>query len=118
MRSVIAPRILSAILLSLTLLFGIPTKLAAQGAETFKAKCAMCHGPDGSGKTVMGDKLKLRDLRSPEVQKQSDAELTQIITKGKGKMTPFETKLSKEQIDQLVGHLRELGKKASSSPGQ
>jgi mono/diheme cytochrome c family protein len=85
--------------------------LFAQGGDTFKAKCAMCHGPDGSGKTAMGEKLKLRDLHSPEVQKQTDAELTQIITKGKGKMAPFESKLSKEQIDQVVGYIRDLGKK-------
>jgi cytochrome c6 len=118
MRSVIALRILSAAMTCLTLLLLTSPQLAAQGAETFKTKCAMCHGADGSGKTVMGEKLNLRDLRSPGVQKQSDADLTQIISKGKGKMTPFESKLSKEQIDQLVTHLRELGKKANSAPGQ
>ena len=56
-------------------------------------------------------RIKLRDLHSPEVQKQTDAELTQIITKGKGKMAPFESKLSKEQIEQVVGYIRDLGKK-------
>jgi hypothetical protein len=46
----------------------------------------MCHGPDGSGKTVMGEKLKIRDLHSTEVQSQDDAALAQIVTKGKEKI--------------------------------
>ena len=85
--------------------------LANDGAETFKAKCAMCHGPDGTGKTTMGEKLKIRDLTSADVQKQTDAGLVQIVTKGKDKMPAYEGKLTKEQIDQVVAHVRELGKK-------
>jgi cytochrome c6 len=88
------------------------TSLAAdEGADLFKAKCAMCHGQDASGKTAMGEKLKIRDLRSAEVQKQTDAELEGIISKGKEKMPAYGSKLSKEQIEKLVGFLREAGKK-------
>ena len=88
------------------------TPLAAQDGPTlYKTKCAMCHGADGKGETPMGKKLNIRDLGSPEVQKQTDAELTTTITKGKGKMTPFATKLTAEQIGQLVAHIRGLGKK-------
>lgn len=81
------------------------------GEAVYKTKCAVCHGPDGAGKTVMGEKLKARDLRSAEVQKETDAELAQIITKGKNKMPSYEGKLSKEQIGQLVSYIRELAKK-------
>ena len=84
---------------------------ADAGAATFKGKCAMCHGPDGSGKTTMGEKFKIRDLRSPDVQSQDDAALTQIVTKGKEKMPSYDGKLTKEQIDQVVAYVRELGKK-------
>ena len=77
----------------------------------FKTKCAMCHAADGSGKTAMGEKLKVRDLRSDEVQKQTDAELSQVITKGKNKMPGYEKSLKPEQIKSLVGYCRELGKK-------
>jgi mono/diheme cytochrome c family protein len=78
--------------------------------DLFVSKCAICHGADGSAKTSMGKSLKVRDFHSPDVQKQSDADLKTMITKGKGKMPAFEGKLSGEQIDQLVGHIRELGK--------
>jgi cytochrome c6 len=88
------------------------TLLAAQDGPTlYKTKCAMCHGADGKGETPMGKKLNVRDLSSPEVQKQTDAELTTIISKGKGKMPPFEGKLTAEQIGQVVAQIRELGKK-------
>jgi cytochrome c553 len=61
------------------------TPLPAQdGPILFKTKCAMCYGADGKGETPMGKKLNIRDLGSPEVQKQTDAELTTIISKGKG----------------------------------
>ena len=79
--------------------------------DLFKAKCSSCHGPDGAGKTTMGTMLKIRDLRSEDVQKQSDAELNRIIAKGKNKMPAFDGKLKKEQIEQLVGYVRELAKK-------
>jgi len=84
---------------------------AGPGEDLYKAKCAMCHGPDGGGSTPMGKKENVRDLRLPEVQKQSDAQLTQIIAKGKNKMLSYEGKLTAEQITQLVAVIRELGKK-------
>jgi cytochrome c6 len=91
-------------------ILGSSRLMAQDGTTLYKAKCAMCHGPDGKGDTPMGKKLKIRDLTSPEVQKQTDAELTAIITHGKGKMMPFGAKLTPEQIGQLVDHIRELGK--------
>lgn len=71
----------------------------------------MCHGPDGAGKTVMGEKLKIPDLQSADVQKKSDADLETIISKGKEKMPAYETKLSKEQVERLVSYIRSLAKK-------
>jgi cytochrome c551 len=58
----------------------------------------------------MGKNLKIRDFHSADVQKQSDTDLKTAITKGKGKMPAFAGKLTGEQIDQLVGYLREIGK--------
>jgi mono/diheme cytochrome c family protein len=83
---------------------------AGDAAGTFKARCATCHGADGSGNTAMGKKMKVRDLRSAEVQKQSDAELFNIISKGKAKMPAFGKSLGDDQIQQLVAHIRALKK--------
>src|SRR5579864_4087449 len=71
---------------------------AGEGEDVYKAKCANCHAADGSGNTTIGKKLKAPDLGAPQVQKKSDAEITQIIAKGKDKMPPFEKSLSDDQI--------------------
>ena len=84
---------------------------AAANEALWKSKCAACHGADGTGNTAMGKKLKVRDLRSPEVQKMSDGDLCDITTKGKEKMPAYEQKLTKDQIQQLVAHMRSLAQK-------
>ena len=82
----------------------------ADGGADFKAKCAACHGATGAGDTTMGKNLKLRDMGSADVQKQSDADLNGIITKGKGKMPAYDGKLTADQINDLVKFVRTLKK--------
>ena len=45
---------------------------AADGAATYKAKCAMCHGPEGQGK--IGPALKGTSLTADQI--------TDLLTKG------------------------------------
>lgn len=80
----------------------------ADGAGDYKAKCAGCHGADGKGDTSMGKMMKIRDLGSADVQSQSDADLTNIITNGKGKMPKYDGKLTADQISGLVKYIRTL----------
>lgn len=77
---------------------------------TYKAKCAMCHGPDGKGETPTGKAMKVKDLASEDVQKMSDADLSDTISKGKGKMMAFKT-LTPDQVKDLVGYVRGFAKK-------
>ncbi|HEX7286392.1 MAG TPA: cytochrome c [Candidatus Angelobacter sp.] len=81
------------------------------GEALYKQKCQVCHAPDGSGDTIMGKKLGAKDLKSAEIQKLTDAEITNVITKGKDKMKGFEGKLSNDEIKSLVTYVRELAKK-------
>jgi mono/diheme cytochrome c family protein len=82
--------------------------MAADDAEAlYKAKCQMCHGADGKGSPA-GQKLGVRDLHSPEVAKESDADLIKITKEGKGKMPKFEGKLTDDQIKQLIKYIRSL----------
>ncbi len=83
----------------------------ASGEETYKAKCVACHGVDGSGATPMGKKFKLRDLRSADVQKQSDAELQSIIAKGKPPMPAFGKTLDAAKVQELVAYIRSTATK-------
>jgi len=59
---------------------------------------------------MLGKNLKLRSFASSEVQKQSDDELAAIIRKGKNRMPPYDRKLSKDQIRDLVREIRSLKK--------
>lgn len=55
-----------------------------EGRESFIARCAICHGSDGSGKTEIGRNLypKVPNLQLPETQRLSDGELRYIIRNG------------------------------------
>lgn len=88
-----------------------PAAFAADGAALYKAKCASCHSAEGSGQSPMGKSMKLRDLRSPDVQKQTDKELYAWTAEGKGKMPGYKSKLSEADINALVAYMRELAKK-------
>ena len=83
----------------------------ADGAAVYKAKCGACHGADGSGQTPVGKNMKMRDLRSPEVQKQTDIELTKVISGGKGKMPAFGQKLTTAEIGSIIAYIRTLNSK-------
>jgi mono/diheme cytochrome c family protein len=84
--------------------------LADSGADNYKKHCAACHGATGAGDTMIGKNQKIRSLRSPDVQKQSDDELFNVISKGRYKMPAYDRKLSKEQIHELVRHIRTWNK--------
>jgi mono/diheme cytochrome c family protein len=99
---------LFAIVATLSLALAIPAFASPDGAALYKAKCTSCHGADGSGQTPVGKNMKLRDMRSAEVQKQTDLELTKVISGGKGKMPPFGKSLSTGDISALIAHLRTL----------
>jgi mono/diheme cytochrome c family protein len=97
--------------LAATAFLSAPAKADNAAAEaTYKAKCAMCHGPDGKGETATGKTMKVKDFASEEVQKMSDADLSDAISKGKGKMPAYKT-LTPDQVKDLVGYIRAFGKK-------
>lgn len=99
-----------ASLVVLAVVSAMSTWTFADTAADYKSKCATCHGAEGKGDTAMGKTMKVKDLASEEVQKQSDAELATIIEKGKKPMPGYEGKLTKEQIDGLVKYIRSLKK--------
>ncbi len=89
----------------------VPLHADSAAAEaTYKGKCAMCHGPDGKGETPTGKAMKVKDFGSDDVQKMSDADLSGVISAGKGKMPAYKT-LTPDQVKDLVAYVRGLGKK-------
>jgi cytochrome c6 len=106
-------RLASAIFLVSLAILALPDVVRAQNdaAKVFKANCTICHADDGSGNSPSGKALKAKDLRSDEVQKQTDAELAEVIAKGRGKMPAFGSKFSPDVIKSLVAYIRQLAKK-------
>ena len=106
-------RTFSPALSALVLFFSssLVTQAQDDAAALFKAKCAVCHGANGDGSTAIGKNMKLRDLRSAEVQAQTDAQLKTITCCGKGKMPGYQGKLTDDQIAQLVSYIRTLAAK-------
>lgn len=97
-----------------------PALLLAQDAksssrqEIYKTKCAMCHGDDGTAKTALGEQMKASDLRSLQVEKQSDADLKEVVAHGKNSMPSFSEQLSSDEITQVLSYVRQLGKKGKA----
>ena len=88
---------------AITVMSFLPFSMQAQDASaTYKTRCAMCHGADGT-------KIATHDLQSAAVQGMSDADLSAIITNGKGKM-PASKSLKPEEVKELVAYVRTLKK--------
>jgi cytochrome c6 len=105
--------ILRLISVSIFACITLTTAIQAQTdvAKVYKTNCELCHGPDGSGNTGPGKAFHAQDLRSNDTQKQSDAALTEVITKGRGKMPAFGAKIKADDIAKLVAYIRTLAAK-------
>jgi mono/diheme cytochrome c family protein len=104
---------------ALAVALSAPNMLPGAAAQDAKAlyiqKCSSCHASDGSGNTTKGKQMKLKDLRSPEVQKLTDAKLYEItangVKKGSHKMDGYEKTLGKEKVQMLVAYMRQMANK-------
>jgi len=101
---------LTKVVVMVAALFALSATVARaqdDAASLYKAKCQACHGADGKGSPV-GQKMGVRDFHSPEVAKESDADLFTITKDGKNKMPKFDGKLTDDQIKSLVKYIRSL----------
>jgi mono/diheme cytochrome c family protein len=81
------------------------------GANTYKAKCQMCHGTDGLGATPAGKAMKAVPFNDPAIVHKSDAELIALTKNGKGKMPAYAGKLTDAEITDVIAYVRTLQKK-------
>jgi mono/diheme cytochrome c family protein len=102
---------IGAVVLTAIGFLSAPAKAENTSEATYKAKCAACHGPDGKGETTTGKAMKVKDFASEDVRKMSDADLSDAISKGKGKMPPYKT-LTADQVKDLLGYVRAFAKKS------
>ncbi len=79
--------------------------------ELFNRNCARCHGADGRGDTPLGHIYKAPDFTDDDWWKEnsgvtSTRSLRSIVIRGKAGMPAFGKKLTKSEINLLVGHVR------------
>jgi cytochrome c6 len=101
----------AAIATALGVVLSLPLSVRAQTASDtpYTAKCAGCHGSDGTG-SAMGKTMGAHDFTSAQVQQMSDAALSDIITNGKSKMPAYGKSLKPSDIKGLVAYIRTLKK--------
>jgi mono/diheme cytochrome c family protein len=75
------------------------------GADTYKAKCLMCHAADG---TASGPAGKAMNVPSFKASKLTEAEMITETKAGKGKMPAFAGKLTDAQIKDVVTYVKSL----------
>jgi len=85
--------------------------IAQSGTDTYKTKCATCHGSDGLASTPMAKAMKVPSFKAPELAKASDADLIAATKNGKGKMPAYNGKLTDAQIKEAIVYIRTLQKK-------
>lgn len=113
MKPVPGVRSLTALVFSGVMLFSVSNlawSAESPGETTFKSKCVLCHGEDGTGNTPLGKQLQAANLHSPDVQKHTNAELHTIVHDGQTNMPAFADQLSDEEITQVVKYVRTFGK--------
>ena len=88
-----------------------PVFAQSSGADTYKAKCMMCHAADGAGNTPAGKAMKAVPFSSPDLVKASDADLIAATKNGKGRMPAYSSRLTDAQIKDVIAYIRTLQKK-------
>ncbi len=84
---------------------------AKAGQVVFNTSCNGCHGADGTPNPAIAKmmKVEMKDLKSPEVQSKSDADLKKVIADGQGKMRPIAS-VTGAAADNVVAYVRTLKK--------
>jgi mono/diheme cytochrome c family protein len=90
---------------------GVSAADVKAGQTAYEKACKSCHGIDGTPNPTMVKALKvdMRDLKSPEVQAESDDQIKKAITSGTGKMRPVAS-VTGDSANDVVAYIRTLKK--------
>jgi cytochrome c6 len=100
---------ISSVLAAVILLSGA-MGFAQSGEATYKAKCAMCHGAQGTPNPGIAKNMGVKPASDPSVKSLSEAEMIAITTNGKAKMPAYKSKLSDVEIKASVEYFRTFAK--------
>jgi cytochrome c6 len=78
---------------------------AQDGAATYKAKCAMCHGPTGTPSAGMA--MGIKPVSDPSMKALTVAQIEATVKNGKGKMKPV-AGLTDPQVSAVAAYFKSL----------
>jgi mono/diheme cytochrome c family protein len=80
---------------------------AEDGGATYKAKCAMCHGPTGTPSAGMAKAMGIKPASDPSIQALTVAQIASTVKNGKGKMKPI-AGLTDPQVQAVAAYFKTL----------
>jgi mono/diheme cytochrome c family protein len=89
----------------------VTAELLASGARQFAIHCAVCHGADGSGRSLMAENMygsRPPSLLTPAVAAQPAGALFELISAGKNRMPSFAWALPPADRWAVVAYVRTL----------
>ena len=84
----------------------------AYEASLFRQNCAICHGPEGEGKTL-DDGRVVPNMRYGELKFHSEAEIYRQIAAGGNGMTPFRDLLTERELNLMAKFVHDELRKAN-----
>jgi hypothetical protein len=88
----------------------VTRKLMERGQERYQISCLPCHGAlaDGNGITKKYGMAVVANLHDPRIVKQTDGEIFNVITHGRGLMGAYGSNVVPEDRWAIVAYLRAL----------
>jgi mono/diheme cytochrome c family protein len=97
----------SQIVLAATVLLAGAMSFAQDGAATYKAKCAMCHGPTGTPSAGMIKAMGMKPVSDPAMQALTVDQIVATVKNGHGKMKPI-AGLTDAQVKAVAAYFKTL----------
>jgi mono/diheme cytochrome c family protein len=74
-------------------------------ASLFRQNCAICHGPEGKGRTLSDGRV-VPSVRDGDLKYRTDAEIYRHIADGGNGMVPFRNILTEREINLMVNFVQ------------
>lgn len=99
----------AAVLALAVSLAGAMSFAQSSGEATYKAKCAMCHGPSGTPSAGMAKMMGIKPASDPSIKKLTVAEIEKTVKEGSAnkKMHPV-SGLSDAQVKAVAEYFKSL----------
>ncbi len=97
----------SHVTLGAALLLAGAMSFAQDGAATYKAKCAMCHGPAGTPSAGMQKAMGIKPVSDPSMRTLTESQIAATVKNGQGKMKPV-TGLTDAQVKDVAAYFKTL----------